>query len=194
MVVDATPLSGAWGRGVQGDKVGMSSPHLAREWAKSQQSIAAYLSSLVPNFNEAEEFLQETAAQVFEHADRYDSTRPFLPWALGIARNVVLGHRRQAAQRRRLFDDVIMEELAREFEELAEHRAVLCEALAGCQEHLPERHRQLCRLRYEEGCSPQEIAEKIGGSAGRVRTVLHRIREQLRTCVERKVRLEGVRL
>jgi len=172
----------------------MSSSLLAREWAKSQQSIAAYIASLVSNFTEAEELLQETAMQVFQNADRYDSQRPFLPWALGIARNVVRHYRRQQSSRRKLFEDVVIEELAKEFEELAGHREDLCRSLVSCQKELPDHHQYLCSLRYEQDLSPQEIASRLNVTSGQVRMSLQRIREQLGKCVERKARLEGVRI
>jgi len=167
------------------------SVNLAREWVKSQQNILAYIGSLTYDFREAEELLQETAAQVFEHADRYDPARPFLPWAFGIARNVVLHHRRQAARHHCVIDVEVMSRLAEVFDELAEYREQLRDALEFCREKLPPRSQHLCRLRYEGNLEVGEIARRTGSTAGAVRILLYRIREQLRRCIGQQLEIEG---
>ncbi|HWL09259.1 MAG TPA: sigma-70 family RNA polymerase sigma factor [Planctomicrobium sp.] len=169
-----------------------TSVNLAREWAKSQQNILAYIGSLTYNVREAEELLQETAANVFEHADRYDPARPFLPWALGIARNVVMKHRRQVARHQCVIDLEAMERLADIFDDLAPQREQLRDALNECREKLPPRSQQICRLRYESDLNMSEIAKRLGSTAGAIRVLLHRIRDQLRQCIEKQIETEGV--
>jgi len=170
----------------------ITSANIAREWAKSQQTLLAYIGSLTYDFREADDLLQETAAQVFEHSDRYDATRPFLPWALGIARNVVLKHRRHAARHQCVIDLEVMQRLADTFDELAPRREQLRHALEHCREKLPYRAGQVCRLRYEGSLNIGEIAKRLGSTAGAIRILLHRTREQLRRCIERQLDSEGV--
>jgi len=172
----------------------LTSVNLAREWTKSQQNLLAYIGSLTYDHREAEELLQETAAQVFEHADRYDPARPFLPWAMGIARNVVMKHRRHAARHHCVTDLAAMERLADIFDDLAPRRERLREALNLCRDQLPPRSQQICRLRYEGDLNMDEIAKRLSSTTGAVRTLLHRIRDQLRRCIEKRIETEGVRL
>src|SRR5690606_7155690 len=70
---------------------------LARLWTESQPIVASYIISLVPNFHQAEDVLQQVAVILVREFDKYDLNRPFLPWAMGIAKNVALKSRRQAA-------------------------------------------------------------------------------------------------
>ncbi len=168
-----------------------TSANLAREWVNAQSSVAAFIQSLVHNFSEAEELLQETAAQIFGHVERFDDSRPFLPFALGVAKNVVLRHRRRSGRLRLVFDPQVIERLEQAFIELAPARELLAEALQSCREKLSDRDQRICRMRYEEALPPAEISQRLGVSPGSVRVLLHRIREQLRTCVEHRMKTEG---
>lgn len=169
----------------------MTEADLTREWVKSQQNILAYIGSLTCDFREAEELLQETAVLLFQHADRYDAGRPFLPWALGIARNVVLHHRRHIARHYCMVDSEVMEQLAAVFDDLAVRRDRLRESLRYCREKLPSRSQHVCRLRYEGGLNIREIALRLDSTAGAVRIQLHRIRDQLRRCINGRLGVEG---
>lgn len=58
---------------------------LARSWVRAQPSVLAFLVASTPQLSDAEDLLQEVAAQAARQFDKYDPDRPFLPWALGIA-------------------------------------------------------------------------------------------------------------
>jgi RNA polymerase sigma-70 factor (ECF subfamily) len=64
-------------------------------------------------------------------------------------------------------------------------------ALEVCLERLSSDSRQMVRLRYFEQLHSGEIAVRIGSSATAVRMALQRIREQLRACVEARLRIDG---
>jgi RNA polymerase sigma-70 factor (ECF subfamily) len=53
------------------------------------------------------------------------------------------------------------------------------------------RARELCELRYAHDLKPAAIAESVGMTANSVAKALQRIREQLRSCVNRKAALCG---
>lgn len=61
-------------------------------------------------------------------------------------------------------------------------------AMQACLESLPENSRQLLTLKYEEGCSADDMAQRIARSVPWVRTTLFRIREQLRMCIEGRLK------
>lgn len=173
----------------------MDSSELAREWSRSQNAILSFIGSLVHDFAEAEELLQETAAQVFEHVHRYDSSRPFLPYAFGVARNVVLLHQRKRGHHRVIFDQEAIEILAVAFADLEaeQPREFERKALVNCYKKLPAQSKKLCRLRYEEDLSPGEIARRMGAVPGSIRSSLSRIRDQLKICIEQQLLKRGGR-
>ena len=46
----------------------------------------------------------------------------------------------------------------------------------------------LVRLRYHEDREPADVAKELGLEPGHVRVLLNRVREALRTCIERRLR------
>lgn len=162
-----------------------------REWVRAQQSILAFIGSLVSGFHDAEDLLQETASQAFKQMHRYDPSRPFLPWALGIARNVVHEHWRKTGKDRHVFDQEIVSQLAEAFEDLSGNTDRVYTVLSSCLHKLPPRSKHICRLRYEADLLPQQIAEQLATTSEMVRTLLYRVRRQLRACVEHGLRAEA---
>lgn len=61
------------------------------------------------------------------------------------------------------------------------------EHLEQCVRALPEPMRQLLALKYTEDRSSAEIATRLQHSLAWVRTVLFRVRQQLRECIEEKL-------
>src|SRR5690606_5163761 len=120
----------------------------------------------------------ETASQAFAQMHKYDAARPFLPWAIGVARNVVAQHRRRMAKDRHVFDHEVVTQLEESFDDLSESDDDVYRALVTCIEKLPSRSRYVCRLRYESNLRSHRIAEQIGATPEVVRGLLHRARHQ----------------
>lgn len=162
-----------------------------RLWTAHQPAVANYVHALVRDRAAAEDMLQETALLIFRRFAEYDAQRPFVAWALGIARFKVMGLRRDAARSLLLFDE---ETLAHFTETWAEQSAGQSErraALESCIDKLADHARRVVRLRYFEDLSAEQIARKLGGNGAAIRVTLQRIRTQLRDCIKRKIRLEG---
>ena len=62
---------------------------VTRGWTLAQPAVAAFLTSVVRDFRERDDLLQEVAVAVLESFESYDESRPFVPWAIGIARHRV---------------------------------------------------------------------------------------------------------
>ncbi|WP_437205163.1 sigma-70 family RNA polymerase sigma factor [Planctomicrobium sp. SH664] len=163
---------------------------LAKLWTRHLPVVEAYFVSLWVSSHDMEELLQETVTQLFQKAETYDFERPFVPWLLGIARNVVLRHRRDFARNRYVFSQEAVENLSRAFEEVSESQDSLRRFLGHCLSRLSDAYRRLCQLRYEENLGRDEIARLQGTSASAVKMGLHRLRSQLRECITRKLQSE----
>ena len=171
----------------------MTYAELARLWTRHQPQVAGFINSLVHDFHTVEELLQETGAEVFEHMARFDDSQPFLPWVLGVARNVVLKHQRTTSRDRHVFDQQVVENLAQAFQNLSDRSERLAQFLEACRRKLSRRSQEVCRLRYEGNLGREEIAQRQKMTAGAVKIALNRIREQLRVCIERQMSAEGLR-
>src|SRR3954470_18998801 len=67
----------------------------------SQAEILRYILALVPEVNEAQEILQETAVALWRKFDQYDLSEPFVPLACRFAFNHVLKHRARKSRQAR---------------------------------------------------------------------------------------------
>ena len=139
----------------------------------------------------ADEVLQETSLVLFRRFDEYDEQRPFVAWALGVARFQVLSLNRDAARSRVAFDTELLVRFIEAWGELAPGASDRSLFLQDCIQRLAARARQMVRLRYYDELTAEEIARQIGGTGAAVRVALQRIRQQLRECVERQLRAEG---
>lgn len=156
-----------------------------RLWTLAVPTVSAFVASLVRDFQDRDDVLQETAVAVMESLDRYDPAQPFVPWAIGVARNQVRLYLRRKGRERVAFDSDAVDALAAAFaaDPAADRRL---DALGGCVKALDPKAREVCRLRYDLDLKPAAIAARLGTGPNAVAKALQRIRDQLRECVERK--------
>jgi RNA polymerase sigma-70 factor (ECF subfamily) len=158
---------------------------VTRLWTLAVPTVSAFVTSLVRDFQDRDDVLQDVAVAVVESFDRYDSARPFLHWALGVARNQVHLHYRRKGRDRLAFDTDAVEALVTAFAEVAPAEGRKLDRLRDCVAALDERSRNLCRLRYEDDLKPASIGDRLGVGANAVAKALQRLRDRLRECVER---------
>ncbi|MDR3632585.1 MAG: sigma-70 family RNA polymerase sigma factor [Isosphaeraceae bacterium] len=163
-----------------------------RLWTLAQPTISAFVTSLVREIHDRDDILQEVAVAVMESFGTYDHSRPFVAWAIGIARNQVGLYFRRRGRERLVFDPQAMEQLEQAFAEIRPRDVRILDHLEECIQSLQNRARNLCRLRYEHDLKPLAIAPRVGMSANGVAKALQRTRELLRECVEKKAILDGI--
>lgn len=162
-----------------------------RLWTDAQPAVANYVHALIRDHAAAKDVLQETALVVFRNFGEYDSGRPFVAWALGVAKFQVMSWQRDHGRSRLVFDEAVVEGITAQWAELAPSVSDREVALQTCMEKLTARARQMVRWRYYEDQTAEEIGKRLQTPGATVRVTLQRIREQLRNCVERQTRMEG---
>ncbi len=156
-------------------------------WTKAQPTVSAYVSSLVPNFHQAEDVLSQVAVTLVRKFHHYDPDRPFVNWAIGIARFEVLKCRRTWARDRHVFSNDMMDEIGEVFQEMAEELDGQRKVLHQCVEQVQGRSRRVLQMRYFDDLKAAEIAERMSMATGAVRVLLHRVRNAIRKCMERRI-------
>lgn len=116
-------------------------------WTQSSSVVQSYIRSVVIDFHKAEGVLQETAATVAEKFPDYDQSRPFVPWALGIAKYKVLEALRSASRDRLVFDEKVVEILTSTFAELGPNVSDTQLALERCLSRVRGRPKKLLEMR-----------------------------------------------
>lgn len=158
-------------------------------WTSAQPIVSAFVASVVRDFRDREDVLQETALAVFTSIESYDSKLAFNGWAIGIARNQVGLYLRRRKRDRHVFSESTIACIESAFEQTTDSPEL--DFIPDCMRQLDGRAREMCELRYQEDLKPAAIAAKVGMTANSVSKTLQRIREQLRICIESKSTVEG---
>ncbi len=156
-------------------------------WTASQSTILAFVRSLIPDLYQSDEVLQRVAVALVRNFDRYDTSRPFGPWAIGVAKYEVLYFRRERATDRHLFSEALIDQIASRYEQLTTEVDPIRKALEHCVDELQGRSKQVIELRYRDGMKSNAIAKKIKSTSGAVRMLLSRVRAILQRCIEEQV-------
>ena len=123
-----------------------------------EAGLRAFLGSMVRDRALRDDVFQEVALTLWEQADRYDTARPFGPWARGIAANKVLERRRKNRRFPLAFSPETIEAVTKAFGRTEPTARPEADALEHCLEGLPERTRELLALRYEDDLACDNIA------------------------------------
>lgn len=160
-------------------------------WTVAQPKVANLISAAVPDFQQAEDILQNVALTCLRKFGEYDEQRPFVGWALGVAQLEILSSQRKHARSFLCFRPDLLEELAEVSEEMVPELDLRTWALRECLKMLDERASKAVQLRYEQALRLQEVALELEIKPLTARVLLSRIRSSLRTCVERKVKYDA---
>ncbi len=168
-----------------------STEHFVTQLTEHQGKLYGYVFSLVGDHARAADIVQETNLVLWRKREEFESGRPFLPWATGIARFQVLANMRDKGRDRMLLDADLAEQLSAETTRQVEHFESLQSALATCVSQLPEASQLLIRRRYTDASSIEHIAQLSGKKDSAIKVALMRIRNRLADCVRKRLATEG---
>ncbi len=164
---------------------------LAVLWTANQPEVAAFLASVLHDRDVVDELLQLVAVKVVRNFDRYDSSRSFIAWAIGIAKNEVLAWRRKQATDRHRFGEALVDRIADLFEQFDEESRPERAALEKCLQESEGRGREAIELYYAGELKTADVAKEMSMAPGALRMLLCRTRESLRRCIERRILSQG---
>jgi RNA polymerase sigma-70 factor, ECF subfamily len=158
-----------------------------RLFTAHQGRLHAFVLSLIPNWADADEVLQQTNLILWRKFDEFQPGTNFFSWAARIAHYKVRNFRKIKARERVTFGndffDAVAKETVRVSDELGERQLALTECLAK----LTTQQRAILRLRYEESQSIDNVASSVGQSTEAVYKALSRIRRALFECITRSI-------
>ena len=166
----------------RGDKVAF-----ATVVQRHQGAIFGYLRARLFEASDAEDICQEVFLRCYMVKARFDESALVRPWLIGVARNVLREHIRKVTRRQ----EVIWTELCLELESMVETDQSAYEDvlghLPGCLESLGPSARQALDLHYGSRFKLTEISERLHRSVGAIKLLMHRSRQALRHCLDRKL-------
>jgi len=151
---------------------------------QKQMRIYAFILSVVRNFEDADDILQETVHTMWQ---KYEDCRPiedFVAWGIQVAYYKILEYRKK--KERNVHVDLhsgLFDQLMAASRTLDKEGEEVLEKLKRCLKQLSPRGRRFIELRYYQDLKPKQIAVLLGLSVLNVYKILSRIHSQLVQCV-----------
>ncbi len=154
--------------------------------SRHQGQIYSYILSLVGNFNDADDVLQDTLSKLWELFDQFEPGTNFLKWSLSVAYYRVLDFRKKACRDKKIiyagdFFELVSDSAPKH---LSTSNAYL-EKLQICIEKLQESDVSIIKKRYVESKRVKEIASEINKTVRNVYFSLARVQRLLLRCINR---------
>lgn len=162
-----------------------------KAFSSCQGALRAYLLAATRDVHQADDLLQEVSLVLWAKFDDYDGNRPFIAWAIGIAKFKILHWRRTDAAAKTAFSTATLELLSETAVEEAQELGATQGHLAFCLEKLHEPIRRLLKLKYWENQTIAQIAGDLSRSSEAVAMMLVRARQSLRQCIQRRIDQEA---
>lgn len=150
---------------------------LVRLVARYEPSLSTHLHRFTNNDVILQDLRQETYLELCRSLASYRHEGPFARWLRQIASRV--GYRYWAGQAKEVRAKTAYLELCRTACSEAQ-RGVRSDSVDDLLAHLGRYDRSLLEMKYIQGLTAIEIAERLGWNAGRVRVRLHRACRRLR--------------
>ena len=166
-----------------------SDPHelLVANLTRYHDQLLAYIYTLVPNWQDAQDVLQKTSLVLWRKFDQFDPGTSFMSWATRVAFYEARNFLRMAGRDRHCFNDELLEKLAHERAEDVRQVQPRVAALRGCLDKLSADDRELLGRIYDDRDAVGEIAEETGRAAQTIYNRLYKLRQQLLACIERNL-------
>lgn len=158
-----------------------------RLWTGASRRVHSYILTLVLNWADAEDLLQDVGVTAWEKFGEFDSRMDFVSWTCGIARNKVLTFN-QHSLRKLVISSELVEQLADAVRMESETLELQHDVLQECLARLDSGERELLKLRYTPGLSIKAVSEETGRSVDAIYKTLQRVSRRLSDCVSRRLK------
>ena len=150
-----------------------------------QGTLYAYILTLLPSFEAAQDVLQETNLVLWSKRDEFQLGTNFFAWCCRTAEFKALSWLRGKQRDHLTFGDNLMETLATEAVEDLPELTQRLPILRRCVGKLSERDQGLLKQRYVQGASVKSLAVEVGKTVNAISRSLYRIRALLLDCMNR---------
>jgi RNA polymerase sigma-70 factor (ECF subfamily) len=119
-------------------------------WMQAEPSVTAYVFAAIQRFQDAEDVVQQVALTAARRFEEYDDSRPFVAWALWLAKSRIIDFYRVQGRQKLVFSEALLDQTAARLVDRQEADHAGAVALEKCIEKLPSKSRRLLDLRYVE--------------------------------------------
>ena len=156
------------------------------ELTQVQGRLFGFLFKRLAKRDQAQDVLQLTNLIICRKAGDYQQGTSFISWAYTIANYQLLAYRKNQSRDRLVFSDKTLELIDDTQEYMESSR--LHEELRLCLDRLAKPACDLLAQRYDENLSIQQMSLALSKTVNAVRLKLHRLRIELKNCVEKRLK------
>jgi RNA polymerase sigma-70 factor (ECF subfamily) len=155
---------------------------------RNQNRIYAYVLTLIGNYTDADDVMQETISVMWQKFTDFKAGTNFISWGISIAHYKILDYRRNKQKDGKLcqYNNDLLEQFGYE---VTKSSALFDEKFAllrNCIEKLKGRYLTIIKLRFQEDLNPSVIADRCGISISNVYQILSRAYHMLISCVNKQ--------
>ena len=153
--------------------------------AKSEPVVRSYLRSLVQDYHDHSEIMQNTFITAWEKFSQFEGDEnDFCKWMCVIARYQALKHRQTQARDKLVLSDKVLEKISTEGVNDVASTERWIEKLEDCLKELPEPNRDLIKQAYTPKQTIKAMAAERETTPDALYQKLRRIRKALAKCMD----------
>lgn len=151
--------------------------------------LLSYIWAIVRDRGLLEDTFGDVTIEIARSWSSYDVSRPFEPWARGVARRVALANVRKSKNKHAVLDTDVLENIGAEVDSMGGRDWLnrRREALKKCMGKLSGFRKKLVHLRYSANLSYGEISSAVKRSVSALYTAFTRIHSALGKCVKKEM-------
>ena len=152
-----------------------------------QGKVYAYLAVRLNNKHEAEDLTQEAFLTAYKKIKSFDTNMPFIAWIKGIAANLLRNHWRKKKAVASGSSSELEGLINSKIDSNNQDNSQVLEFMNHCISEADEESSKLILMRYKEDKPLKEITSLLSINHSTLTMRLHRIREALRKCINKKM-------
>lgn len=153
----------------------------------NQKNLYAFILSLVHNYSDADDILQDTATVMWHKFDEFDRNTSFVAWGIAISRNLIKKYYSQRQRTRIQFDSALSDKISDRIEQSFGQVDLRQRALKICSQKLNLAGRSLIEMRYSHGMTVKAIANKLNRSVHGMYKAMARLQDSLQECIKKEL-------
>lgn len=158
---------------------------------QNQGRIYAYVISLVGNYSDSDDIMQDTISVMWRRFEDFEAGSDFVAWGIKIAHYKIMEYRRQQKKQGIIqYNDEIFKELPARAMKSSENLNYQTETLKKCLKKLQrfkEQYFTVITLKFFENSSTNDIAKRVGVSIPNVYKLMSRAYGYLLICMKKSV-------
>jgi RNA polymerase sigma-70 factor, ECF subfamily len=155
---------------------------------RNQNRIYAYVLTLIGNYTDADDVMQETISVMWQKFSDFKTGTNFVSWGITIAHYKILDYRRNKQKDGRIcqYNNDLLEQFGYEVTQNNVSFDEKFALLRKCIEKLQSRYLTVIKLRFQEDLNPSAISNRCGISVTNVYQILSRAYSMLISCINRQ--------